>query len=119
KKHLRTAVLAVNFGQSVARFAAILQRCTLCISNDSGPRHLAVAVGTPSVAFMRRGQDRQWKIYHDARVSIVLQSNEPCPECRDGICRDLIPPGEKYGAYCMRRISVEQALGAVARFIKN
>lgn len=119
KNHLRAEVIAVNFGQSVARFAAILERCALCISNDSGPRHLAVAVGTPSVAFMRRGQDRQWKIYHDERASIVLQSDEPCRECRDGSCRDLIPSGEKYGAYCMRMISVDRALETVARFIKN
>ncbi len=34
----------------VKTLAAVLQRCNLLISADSGPMHLATAVGTPSVA---------------------------------------------------------------------
>ncbi|GIH69943.1 glycosyltransferase family 9 protein [Sphaerimonospora thailandensis] len=34
---------------SVGGLAALYERCALVISNDSGPRHLAAAVGTPTI----------------------------------------------------------------------
>jgi ADP-heptose:LPS heptosyltransferase len=120
KKHLRTKVIEVtegNSGENVARLAAILQRCQCCISNDSGPRHLALAVGTSSLAFMPRFQDRQWKIYDDERKSIVLQGEQTCPACPNGSCRDIIPAGELYGSFCLRMISVEHALATAKHFI--
>lgn len=119
KKNLHTQTIAVNFGDSLARFAAILQRCSLCISNDSGPRHLAIAVGTPSIAFMRYGLDGAWKIYDREEISIVLQSSDHCLECRNGSCHDLIPPGERFGAYCMRMISVDHAAEVVRRHLST
>ena len=40
---------AVNLANQLAvgELAALLHRCRLLISNDSGPVHLAAAVGTP------------------------------------------------------------------------
>ena len=117
KEAMQTQVIQVNSGDNLARFAAILRRCSLCISNDSGPRHLAIAVGTPAIAFMRRGQDGAWKIYEREEISIVLQSDENCHECRNGSCHDRIPSGERFGAHCMRMISVECAAQAVKRHL--
>lgn len=34
---------------SIGGLAALYERCALVISNDTGPRHLAAAVGTPTV----------------------------------------------------------------------
>jgi heptosyltransferase-2 len=41
---------------SVGELAALLSRCRLLISNDSGPVHIAAAVGTPVVALFGRAQ---------------------------------------------------------------
>lgn len=41
---------------SVGELAALLARCRLLISNDSGPVHVAAAVGTPVVALFGRAQ---------------------------------------------------------------
>jgi len=38
---------------SLAELAALLKRCSLLISGDSGPMHLAASVGTPVVALFR------------------------------------------------------------------
>lgn len=38
---------------SLAELAALLKRCSLLVSGDSGPVHLAVAVGTPVVVLFR------------------------------------------------------------------
>ena len=40
--------------------AAIVQRCGAAVSPDSGPMHLAVAVGTPTVALFRARDFDQW-----------------------------------------------------------
>ena len=49
---------AVNFAGvlTVAELAALLRRCRLLISNDSGPVHVAAAVGTPVVDIFGRNQ---------------------------------------------------------------
>lgn len=41
---------------SVGELAALLARCRLLLSNDSGPVHIAAAVGTPAVAIFGRNQ---------------------------------------------------------------
>ena len=40
--------------------AALLRRARLCISNNSGPMHLAVAVGTPTVGVFLSGDAARW-----------------------------------------------------------
>lgn len=53
----------------VRRFAALLARCAVVVTGDTGPMHLAAAVGTPTVAvFLRddlrtyapRGEPHRW-----------------------------------------------------------
>ena len=46
-----TVVVAPQLG--VRDFAAMLSRCTLVVTGDTGPMHLAAAVGTPTVAVFR------------------------------------------------------------------
>ncbi len=41
---------------SVAQMASLLKRCTLLVSNDSGPVHVAAAAGTPVVSIFTRDQ---------------------------------------------------------------
>ncbi len=119
RRHLQTPVIEMKFDQNIEHFAAILTRCRLCISNDSGPRHLSVAVGTPSLAFMMNHQDRKWKIYDDPVISTVLQGNAECPVCRKGVCENLIPDGYEYGSYCIRMITVARVLEAIKNMIEK
>src|SRR5262249_16545902 len=46
-----TVVLAPQLG--IRDFAAMLSRCTLVVTGDTGPMHLAAAVGTPTGAVFR------------------------------------------------------------------
>jgi heptosyltransferase-2 len=41
-------------------YAAMLERCALMVSNDSGPGHLAAAVGAPLVSVLGPTDVRQW-----------------------------------------------------------
>jgi ADP-heptose:LPS heptosyltransferase len=96
--------------EGVEHLAALLNRAALCVSNNSGPRHLAIGVGTASLAVLPRFDDREWKIYPDELRHVTVQSSEPCPACGSDKCRNVIPDGERYGSHCMRAVSVESVL---------
>jgi heptosyltransferase-2 len=60
--------------------AAVLKRCRLLISGDSGPMHLACAVGTPVVALFRNDiagkSPRRWGPWGEG--NIVIEKNNLC-----------------------------------------
>ncbi len=97
--------------------AAVIQRAALCVSNDSGPRHISVALGKASLAFFRQSQEKEWGVYDDTATRISIRGREQCAACPPGVCKDLVPDGERYGAYCMRMISVEEAIVSVRKVL--
>ena len=72
---------AVNFAgeTSLSELAALIRRSTICVTNDSGPMHLAVALGRP-VASVFGPTDAIW-IGPYRRKNAVLQANLPCSPC--------------------------------------
>ncbi len=68
---------------SVGELAALLQRCRLLISNDSGPVHIAAAVGTPVVDIFGRNQrglsSQRWGPLGEEHV--VLHKEVGCVAC--------------------------------------
>lgn len=72
---------AVNFAgeTSLSELAALIRRSTICVTNDSGPMHLAVALGRP-VASVFGPTDAIW-IGPYRRKNAVLQTNLPCSPC--------------------------------------
>ena len=118
KRHLTTDVVEVNTGDGVSRLAALLARCSLCVSNDSGPRHLAVAVGIPTVALFRQHHDREWQVYQETDLCKTVKGDGPCPLCPSGVCLDKIPSGGRFGSHCIRTITVDRALAAIAPLLQ-
>ena len=104
----------VLYADDVLVLAALLGKCALLVSNNSGPRHLAVAAGVPSLALIPRFDDVGWKIYEDEVRAGTLQSGASCPACPADACRNAVPPGERYGSYCMRALGVDEVAARVA-----
>ncbi len=52
---------------SVGRLAALLRHSALLVANDSGPLHMAYALGTPVVGIFRPREFRRWGSYADTR----------------------------------------------------
>jgi ADP-heptose:LPS heptosyltransferase len=115
KARCRSDVPVVVIGQGVLHLAALLGRAGVCLSNDSGPRHVALAVGTRSVAVMAKFTDRAWGVYRDPAQSVTVISPRPCMVCGDDRCADTIPDGESFGSYCLRDVSVADVLEAVVK----
>ncbi len=60
--------------------AALLERLTLFVTNDSGPAHLAAALGTPSVTIFGAAQVEDWAAVDTARHR-ALSIPVPCRPC--------------------------------------
>jgi lipopolysaccharide heptosyltransferase II len=82
--------------------AALLERGRLLVSNDSGPMHLAAAVGTPVVAFF--GPTDPGRTAPTGAPAAVLDRYVFCSPCFRSKC--------PYGHECMKEITVEMALAA-------
>lgn len=88
---------------SLRESCALLRRCDLVICVDSGPQHLAAAVGTRCVAlFSQRNQRRRW--YPHGSGHLVLEGSVECHTCLLDTC--------PYDNRCMKQITVEQVLAA-------
>jgi ADP-heptose:LPS heptosyltransferase len=103
--------------KSLDRLAALMERCQLCITNDSGPRHLAASLGTPTLGLFRKNYASIWRVYDQDKRHSILESNKLCPHCPPEKCMDKIPPGEVYGSYCLREISPAEVLQKVKEII--
>jgi len=99
---------------SVSRLAALFYMSDVCLANNSGPRHLAAAVGTKTVAVLRKCGEDNWEgLHEDENSHRTIKSSDPCPVCPEGICNSVIPEGAEYGAMCMHAIKVNEVLKAM------
>lgn len=94
--------------------AAGLASCSILVTNDTGPMHLAAAVGTPVVAFF--GPDLPGRVAPlVAPRRILVHTELPCLGCRRAACPrrgagTVLPRAEHE---CLELISVGDALAAV------
>jgi ADP-heptose:LPS heptosyltransferase len=88
------------------RMAALLERSSLYIGNDTGPMHLAATVGTPTVSiFSARDFPERW--YPAGLGHSVLRRDVPCSPCFKEVCdQDLI---------CLKGIQPDDVLAEVER----
>ncbi|HEX2299937.1 MAG TPA: glycosyltransferase family 9 protein, partial [Pseudonocardiaceae bacterium] len=100
---MRAPARAVVGELDLGGLAALYERCALVVSNDTGPRHLAQAVGTPTVGLFWCGNAitaaPATRSAHRALLSWTLQ----CPECGTDCTRDLYQ--HRPGAGCAHRCS--------------
>ncbi len=96
---------------TVSQLASLLRRCCLFISNDSGPVHIASAVGVPVVAIFGRRQPGlspcRWG--PTGRNDVFLHKEVGCVECLAHNCQK--------GFACLKAISVEEVLSAARRLL--
>jgi len=104
---VKTKPVVADTGNDISFLGALFKRCVLFVGNNSGPRHLAAAVGTRTLALLGRNDQIEWDVYEDKKRHRILQGEENCPTCPQGVCYNRIPDGEQCGSHCMRMISVE------------
>jgi ADP-heptose:LPS heptosyltransferase len=94
---------------SIAQFAALARCCSLLLCHDSGPMHVAAAVGTRVVALHGSQDLRQ---FHPAGEGhTLLQPSLPCGAAC--VAPNECVRGDSYHSFCVRRIEVEEVFAAV------
>ncbi|RKY18147.1 MAG: lipopolysaccharide heptosyltransferase II [Planctomycetota bacterium] len=92
----------------LAHLPALLSRCCALVTTDTGPRHIALAVSTPTVTLMGPN-DPRYTAYRTPTPQVVIRRYElDCIGCQKKVC----PRGSNE---CMRRISPEQVFDALRR----
>lgn len=63
-------------GITPMQLGAMLQKCRLYISNDTGPMHMSTAVKTPTIALFGASNPRQWGPHWQPHTIIARESME-------------------------------------------
>jgi heptosyltransferase-2 len=98
---------------SIGELAALLRRCRLLLSNDSGPVHIAAAVGTPVVDIFGRNQaglsPLRWGPLGSGHI--ILHKEVGCVTCLAHRC-DI-------GFLCLTSLSVEEVCRAAVAVLER
>jgi lipopolysaccharide heptosyltransferase I len=105
---------AINLcGQTkVSELAALISRADLCVSNDSGPMHMAVALGRPVVSIFGP-TDELW-VGPFGRKDAVVRRSLPCAPC---YLRTLQKCPNNH--VCMREISADQVIARAEQILSS
>jgi ADP-heptose:LPS heptosyltransferase len=107
----RSHLLTLPEAPSLPRFAALARLAAVVLCHDSGPMHVAAAVGTRVVALY--GSQNSALFRPAGEGHLLLQPALPC----GGAC--VAPgqcvPGDSYRTRCVRRISVDEVFEGVRR----
>ena len=104
-------------GASLVELAGVIQRCSLYVGNDSGPMHIAAALGVPTIGIYGPSSPQRTSP-HGARgaAHIAVSASFACSPCRERFFEECpSPPSLDERPPCLNDVSVEMVVEAVDR----
>lgn len=101
---MQTTPVVATGAFTIGGLAAAMRRCSLIITNDSGPMHVAISQKVPIVAMYGPSHPDLYGPYTDNAA--IVTAVPPCQGCADGMkhkCSDM---------QCMTRLTVAQVVEA-------
>ncbi|TAL12667.1 MAG: lipopolysaccharide heptosyltransferase II [Nitrospirae bacterium] len=108
---MQTAPLDLVGQTTMKELIALLRRLRVLITNDSGPMHLAAAVGTPVIALFGPTDPGRTGPYGAGHV--VLHSGVPCSPCFSRRCANAVT------LECLTSIRSQQVIEAATTLLKG
>ncbi len=96
-KDLPERVVNLAGKTSLRELMALIKRCKVLLTNDSGPMHIAAALGTPLLALFGSTSATQTGPYHTGRI---IHKHVACSPCYKRVC--------PIDFRCMKRIEVDE-----------
>jgi len=88
--------------------AAVIEKCQLFISNDSGPMHIAAAVGTPVIGIFGPTNSVRYRPYGEN--CFVVKTDLPCSPCHNPHSPEI----KCQSLDCLKAINVDMVMEAAA-----
>ena len=107
----RVQGIVILLGLSIPELAELIRGARLYVGNDSGPMHLAAAVGTPVVAIWGSSDSRRWRPW--ATNHCVVQNPFECNPCPGYRCLVAETP------LCIESVTVDQVNAAADELLKE
>lgn len=106
---------AVGIG-GIGTMAALVEQCDLFVGNDSGPMHVAAAVGTATLAVFGPGAPGKTAPYVPAARRREVSRAFPCSPCRQEFFSecDAAPSGIPW---CLETVTVQEVLDAAQELL--
>lgn len=110
KNQMRHPAITFAGKLQIRQLAACIEKCDLFLTNDTGPMHLAAAIGTPTVALFGPGNHNRFQPIGDAHM--IIRHDVPCSPCKQFTdrCKDNI---------CMKGITTDEVWNAICRTIDS
>lgn len=96
---------------SLLPLLGLYRRCRAVISCDAGPRHLAAAVGTPTLTVWGPELPSRWHPYELRKHPIVVR-DVPCRPCGLSVCVE-------HNHMCMVGLKTDDVLKALKRLLRD
>ena len=105
---MQTRVIPFAGNLQIRQLAACIEQCDLFITNDTGPMHIAAAVGTPTISLFGPGNHIRFQplgVLHE-----TIRHAVPCSPCKQFTdkCKDNI---------CMKGIGVDEVWDSISRVL--
>jgi ADP-heptose:LPS heptosyltransferase len=114
-RHCRIQHTILDNVETWGRLGALFERSDLVVGLDSGPLHLAVATGTPTIHLFGPTDPAIFGPWGDPKRHLVVRSELDLPCCPCGVL-----DSERVcwkGGFCMRTIKVPQVMEAVGKLL--
>jgi heptosyltransferase-3 len=113
RSRVRTHLLDLGGTLPIGRFAALARISHTLLCHDSGPMHVAAAVGTPVVAIY--GSQNAELFRPMGNRHILLQPPLPCVNC---VAPDRCVREDSYHNLCVQNVTVERVQDALRRSLR-
>lgn len=92
----------------IRQLAACIEQCNLFVTNDTGPMHIATAVGTPTISLFGPGNHIRFQPL--GALHETIRHAVPCSPCKQFTdkCKDNI---------CMKGIGVDEVWDSISRVL--
>jgi len=93
---------------TLRQLASLIKLCDVLLTNDSGPMHIAAAVGTPLVALFGSTNEVATGPY---KTGIVIHKHVDCSPCYKRVC--------PIDFRCMKRIETDEVYEAIVKTLNS
>jgi len=109
-KHMGLPLIDAADKLNLRQFGALIKRCDVFISNDTGPMHIAAILKAPLIAIFGPGEIIRFDPRNIYDKAIVFYKKAPCAPCNKTYCDSL---------KCFKDISAEEVAIAAVKLIKE